>query len=336
MPAYELYGQEEIDAVVDVLQRKIVHRYSSREARGGIYRAKEFEEAVALAEGMQARYMVIRTEETDEIKFRENPPDRCYYCKTELFGKLGSQRLGNLGVLIAINLVFGFTVPGINNIAHLGGLIMGFGLGLLLAPRFAVEWRWEAAGAQGHVADRQRKSVRLVAALAAAALLFGGWELGNARWQGNAETLRTQAYDALSAGERDTARQLFEQAVAADPGDFRALGAWGLALLGSGNPEGAFTKLKASLEMHFDNAPLMESFAGLGESLERWEEMEPVLRRFVEFYPANTSMSLRLARILARMGKTGEARERLETVLLFDCGNADARQLLEEISHGGA
>jgi len=127
-----------------------------------------------------------------------------------------------------------------------------------------------------------------------------------------------------------------EQAVAADPGDFRALGAWGLALLGSGNPEGAFTKLKASLEMHFDNAPLMESFAGLGESLERWEEMEPVLRRFVEFYPANTSMSLRLARILARMGKTGEARERLETVLLFDCGNADARQLLEEISHGGA
>src|SRR5690606_27093416 len=40
-----------------------------------------------------------------------------------LFGKLGSQRLGNLGVLIAINLVFGFTVPGINNIAHLGGLI---------------------------------------------------------------------------------------------------------------------------------------------------------------------------------------------------------------------
>ena len=51
MPAYELYGQEEIDAVVDVLQRKIVHRYSSREARGGIYRAKEFEEAAARAVG---------------------------------------------------------------------------------------------------------------------------------------------------------------------------------------------------------------------------------------------------------------------------------------------
>ena len=57
--------------------------------RSETYPTKEFEEAVALAEEMHARYMVIRTEETDEIKFRENPPDRCYYCKTELFGKLG-------------------------------------------------------------------------------------------------------------------------------------------------------------------------------------------------------------------------------------------------------
>ena len=52
------------------------------------YPTKEFEEAVALAEQMGARYEVVRTEETDELKFKENPPDRCYYCKTELFSKL--------------------------------------------------------------------------------------------------------------------------------------------------------------------------------------------------------------------------------------------------------
>jgi pyridinium-3,5-biscarboxylic acid mononucleotide sulfurtransferase len=57
--------------------------------RSETYPTKEFEEAVALAEEMGARYLVIRTEETDEIKFRENPPDRCYYCKNELFSKLG-------------------------------------------------------------------------------------------------------------------------------------------------------------------------------------------------------------------------------------------------------
>ena len=49
---------------------------------------RERREAVRLAEKMGIRYRVVRTEETDEVKFRENPPDRCYYCKSELFGKM--------------------------------------------------------------------------------------------------------------------------------------------------------------------------------------------------------------------------------------------------------
>jgi uncharacterized protein len=52
------------------------------------YPTREFEEAVALANSMGARHRVVDTEETDVLKFQENPPDRCYYCKTELFGKL--------------------------------------------------------------------------------------------------------------------------------------------------------------------------------------------------------------------------------------------------------
>jgi pyridinium-3,5-biscarboxylic acid mononucleotide sulfurtransferase len=56
--------------------------------RSETYPTREFEEAVALAERMGARYVVVTTEETDDLKFRENPPDRCYFCKTELFGKL--------------------------------------------------------------------------------------------------------------------------------------------------------------------------------------------------------------------------------------------------------
>jgi uncharacterized protein len=57
--------------------------------RSETYPTREFEEAVALAGKIGARYVVVTTEETDVLKFRENPPDRCYYCKTELFGKLG-------------------------------------------------------------------------------------------------------------------------------------------------------------------------------------------------------------------------------------------------------
>lgn len=52
------------------------------------YPTREFEEAIALAQQIGARYEIVRTEETDTLKFAENPPDRCYYCKTELFSKL--------------------------------------------------------------------------------------------------------------------------------------------------------------------------------------------------------------------------------------------------------
>jgi uncharacterized protein len=57
--------------------------------RSATYPTREFEEAQLLAASMGARIVVVNTEETDDLKFRENPPDRCYYCKTELFGKLG-------------------------------------------------------------------------------------------------------------------------------------------------------------------------------------------------------------------------------------------------------
>ena len=57
--------------------------------RSETYPTREFEGALALAERMGARYVVVRTAETDQRKFQKNPPDRCYFCKTELFEKLG-------------------------------------------------------------------------------------------------------------------------------------------------------------------------------------------------------------------------------------------------------
>jgi uncharacterized protein len=56
--------------------------------RSATYPEREFGEAVRFAEDVGARCRIVATEETDIRKFRENPPDRCYYCKTELFGKL--------------------------------------------------------------------------------------------------------------------------------------------------------------------------------------------------------------------------------------------------------
>jgi uncharacterized protein len=57
----------------------------------------ELEEAEALAGRIGIRHQVIRTEEFADPNYLRNNPDRCYFCKSELYGRL-SGLLGALGV----------------------------------------------------------------------------------------------------------------------------------------------------------------------------------------------------------------------------------------------
>ncbi|NMC72143.1 MAG: ATP-dependent sacrificial sulfur transferase LarE [Myxococcales bacterium] len=52
------------------------------------YPAHEFERAVALAGRIGARHLLLESREMEDARFTANPPDRCYYCKRELFGLL--------------------------------------------------------------------------------------------------------------------------------------------------------------------------------------------------------------------------------------------------------
>jgi rhomboid protease GluP len=54
----------------------------------------------------------------------------------ETFGTWGRRQLVNLLVLAGINLVISITVPGIDILAHLGGLVSGAVLGWVLAPQY--------------------------------------------------------------------------------------------------------------------------------------------------------------------------------------------------------
>ncbi len=56
--------------------------------RSETYPSGEYAEALGLVREFGARYRIVDTEETDDLKFKENPPNRCFFCKTELFGKL--------------------------------------------------------------------------------------------------------------------------------------------------------------------------------------------------------------------------------------------------------
>jgi len=52
------------------------------------YTRHELEQARQLAKSIGGTYLEISSEELDIPEFRNNPPDRCYYCKTALFAKL--------------------------------------------------------------------------------------------------------------------------------------------------------------------------------------------------------------------------------------------------------
>lgn len=52
------------------------------------YTPRELHEAGKNAEIIGAKHVVVHTNELDDPNFSSNPPDRCYYCKLELFAKL--------------------------------------------------------------------------------------------------------------------------------------------------------------------------------------------------------------------------------------------------------
>ena len=74
-----------LKAALDALGRENVLAVT---ATSLTYPKTELEGACRLAEKLQVRHLIIESEETDIPEFAENPPNRCYHCKRELFGKL--------------------------------------------------------------------------------------------------------------------------------------------------------------------------------------------------------------------------------------------------------
>jgi len=57
-------------------------------AASSTYPKTELEEAKRLARLIGVRHIIVNSEETEVENFKRNPPNRCYYCKKELFSRL--------------------------------------------------------------------------------------------------------------------------------------------------------------------------------------------------------------------------------------------------------
>lgn len=104
-----------------------------------------------------------------------------------------------LGSIVLINLVLGFAIPGIDNLAHIGGLVTGLWLGFVIKPSQVrtLAGMWEHRDQPESPVGR-----RLVQALGIgllAVMLAGGMLLGTARW----ETVNLEGTAAAPAALRD-------------------------------------------------------------------------------------------------------------------------------------
>lgn len=106
-----------------------------------------------------------------------------YYVNRRTRGQVGRAQLQNLLFLAGVNLVLGFTIPGINNLAHMGGLAFGAALGAILRPRYRTPSTFQVA-ADGSVLLEDATTVaehlpQLLAVLAAMGALL---VVGLMRW----------------------------------------------------------------------------------------------------------------------------------------------------------
>ena len=193
----------------------------------------------------------------------------------ERLGQWGRARLGNILFLIAINLFFGFTNPGIDNYGHLGGLLSGAVLGLALAPRYQPD----ATGTR--LVDRTSLRRYWPVLVLAVALLAGGTVLATRAQADSPYMHLSRGEDAIQREAWDEAVTELEQALAKDPTLANAYFYLGLARNNLNQPQLAATAYESAIELepNFSEAHwnLALTYGELGRNTDARSQFETYL-----------------------------------------------------------
>jgi rhomboid protease GluP len=213
----------------------------------------------------------------------------------ERLGAWGSRRLGNIGLVIVLNLVWGFSQPGrIDNLAHVGGLLAGLALGWALAPRYQLD------PIRAQVVDRNELRRYWPALGLAVLLLLGGTALVTAVHR---DSPRSHLFRGQQAVEREAwaeAAAELEQAIALDPS-------------------------LADASVYF--------YLGLARNyLEQPQQAVPVYEAALELDPGHTASLWNLAITYLEVGRYTDARASFEAyATLAPDGPAEIQPYLDEL-----
>ncbi|MBX7255366.1 MAG: glycosyltransferase [Candidatus Hydrogenedentes bacterium] len=108
-----------------------------------------------------------------------------------------------------------------------------------------------------------------------------------------------------------------ELVLESDPDNSRYLGGLGLAYTSLGKYAEAFAHLVRALDVDFQNAPLTMHLIAAARASNRLSDAEPIVKRFVDFFPGTKEVGYAYAELLCDLGKKDAARDALDTLLML-------------------
>jgi len=202
----------------------------------------------------------------------------------EALGTWGQRRLINIAFLIVVNLILGFTQPGIDNMAHMGGLLSGFALGWALAPRYQLD------PAALKLTDRNNAGRYWPALAAAVVLLIGGTILTTMVQRNSIQSRLWRAQQAMDREAWGEAASELEQALAQDPSaaDVSLYFYLGLARNYLEEPQAAAEAYEKALELEADHSPSLWNLALTYLDLGRYAEARTLFETYLDLNPGQS------------------------------------------------
>ncbi len=164
-----------------------------------------------------------------------------------MLGEMGRQTLIGLLVLAAINLVFGFVAPGVDNFAHMGGFAGGLLLGMVYSPNYRPVYNF--IGWPERLEDTNSIYRRLWTLPVVAVVLIAGVFIGNLIVGDTPITYIRQAEQYHEQGEFGLALNSVDKAIEMEPNHGPAYLRRALIMAELGNIERAMDDLGRAVRL---------------------------------------------------------------------------------------